>query len=131
MEALADRWLGELSGGQRQLVGVAQMLVRDPSLMLLDEPTSALDLHHQLGVLGVVRRRVDRGGATAVVALHDLNLAARFCDTVVVLDRGIVVAVGAPSEALTADRLRATWRVEADVYARDGATQIAARGPVA
>lgn len=127
---LAHRWLGELSGGQRQLVGVAQMLVREPSLMLLDEPTSALDLHHQLALLNVVRRTAEQREATAVVALHELNLAARYCDTVVVLDRGAVVAAGTPAQVLDEARLRDTWRVAATVHARGNGVLIEPREPL-
>ena len=94
---LADRPLGQLSGGQRQLVALAQTLVREPGLILLDEPTSALDLCRQVSVLSHVRRICHRDtGRLAVVALHDLNLAARFCDRLAVLAGGTVLAEGRP-----------------------------------
>ena len=101
---LADRPLGQLSGGQRQLVALAQTLVREPELILLDEPTSALDLRRQVAVLSHVRRICHREtGRLAVVALHDLNLAARFCDRLAVLGDGRILAEGPPAEVLRPD----------------------------
>ena len=101
---LADRPLGQLSGGQRQLVALAQTLVREPGLILLDEPTSALDLRRQVAVLSHVRRICHRdSGRLAVVALHDLNLAARFCDRLAVLGDGRILAEGPPAEVLRPD----------------------------
>lgn len=101
---LADRPLGQLSGGQRQLVALAQTLVREPTLLLLDEPTSALDLRRQVAVLSHVRRICHRDtDRLAVVALHDLNLAARFCNRLAVLGDGRVRAEGPPAEVLRPD----------------------------
>ena len=103
---LADRPLGQLSGGQRQLVALAQTLVREPGLILLDEPTSALDLRRQVSVLSHVRRICHRDtGRLAVVALHDLNLAARFCDRLAILAGGTIRAEGSPAEVLQPDIL--------------------------
>lgn len=112
---LALRRLDELSGGQRQMVGLAQVVVRQPRLLLLDEPTSALDLRWQLQVLQTVRALVDQQQATALIALHDLNLALRFCDQIVVLGGGKVLAAGAPAEIFTADLLRRAYGVQARV----------------
>jgi len=96
----------QISGGQRQLVALAQTLVREPGLILLDEPTSALDLRRQVSVLSHVRRICHRDtGRLAVVALHDLNLAARFCDRLAVLAGGTVLAEGPPAEVLQPDIL--------------------------
>ncbi|NEW87769.1 ABC transporter ATP-binding protein [Rhodopseudomonas sp. WA056] len=100
--------LDQLSGGQRQLVSLAQALVREPRLLLLDEPTSALDLRHQIVVMDTLRRLAGEGHLVIVV-LHDLNLAARWADYVVVFDHGGCAAAGTPAEALTAATI-------ADVY---------------
>lgn len=116
---LADRRLGELSGGQRQLVGMAQVLVREPAVMLLDEPTSALDLHHQVELLGVVRAWAARTGGLAVVVLHEVNLAARFCDDLVVLREGLLAGRGAPADVVVPRVLDDVYRVDARVL-RDG-----------
>ncbi|AMD87731.1 ABC transporter ATP-binding protein [Actinomyces radicidentis] len=127
--ALADRSLARLSGGQRQLVALAQALVREPRLLLLDEPTSALDLAHQVGVLDAVRRRTTQGeGRLAVVALHDLNLAARACDRLALMDGGRIAAEGAPAEVLRPGLIESVYGLETHVVA-DGEHLMVAPGP--
>ncbi|WP_404379156.1 ABC transporter ATP-binding protein [Caenispirillum salinarum] len=111
---LALRPLDALSGGQRQMIGLAQVLVREPRLMLLDEPTSALDLRWQLSVLQRVRDEARGRAAIALVAIHDINLALRFCDRVAVLGNGLIAA-GPPGDALTPDVLRRAFGVVARV----------------
>ena len=113
IQALALRRLDELSGGQRQMVGLAQVIVREPQLMLLDEPTSALDLRWQLHVLQAVVTLAQRRGLVAMVALHDLNLALRFCQQALVLGSGRAQAVGAPSDVLTSELIARVWGVQA------------------
>lgn len=100
-----------LSGGERQRVHIARALAQGPRVMFLDEPTNHLDIHHQIEILRMVRR-LDQ---TSIVALHDLNLAAMFCDRIVVLQAGAVVACGTPAEVLTRSLLREIFRVEAEV----------------
>lgn len=111
---LAMRPLEQLSGGQRQLVSLAQAMIREPSLLLLDEPTSALDLHHQNRVMGTVRGLADQG-RIVVVVLHDLALAARWADRLVVLANGRVQATGGPQETLTPSLLANVYKVDARV----------------
>jgi len=106
----AQSW-STLSGGERQRIHVARALAQRPRTLFLDEPTNHLDIHHQIEILRMVRDL----DLTSVVALHDLNLAAMFCDRIVVLQAGSVAAVGTPAEVLTADLLRAVFRVEAEV----------------
>ncbi len=112
---LAERQLNELSGGQRQLVGLAQALVRQPRILLLDEPTSALDLQRQVEVLDLLRHLAHAQGMCVVLAIHDLNQALRFADRVVVLGGGRVIATGAPRAVLTPVLLRQAYGVEARV----------------
>lgn len=112
---LALRRLSEMSGGQRQMVGLAQVLVRQPKLMLLDEPTSALDLHWQLNVLNAVRAATRASGAIAMVASHDLNLALRYCDQVLVLAPGGDAVMGTPGDVLTPDLLARTYHIDARI----------------
>ncbi|GAA3924245.1 ABC transporter ATP-binding protein [Litoribacillus peritrichatus] len=115
IESLALRRLAEMSGGQRQMVGLAQVLVRQPKLLLLDEPTSALDLHWQLNVLETIREEVTSTGAIGLVASHDLNLALRFCDQLLILSQQGVLAMGSPDEVLTSDNLRLAYGIEGRV----------------
>lgn len=115
IRSLALRQLDQLSGGQRQMIGLAQVLVRRPPLMLLDEPTSALDLNWQLSVLQAVRNATDEQGAIALVASHDLNLALRFCDQLLILTPNGSAYLGEPDKLLTPERLHEAYAIEARV----------------
>lgn len=111
VEHLAERRWPTLSGGERQRTQLARALAQQPSLLLLDEPTNHLDLAHQIGLLRLVRGlRV-----TTLTALHDLELAAAFCDRLIVLDEGRVVASGTPREVLTETLLEQVYSVSAQV----------------
>ena len=119
-EQFADRTLDTLSGGERQRVFVARALAQQPSILLLDEPTSNLDILHQLMVLDLVRQLVN-DGLTAVAAFHDLSMAARYCDSLVVMHGGRVIATGAPEEVLSPALIETVFKVKAAVY-RDPTT---------
>ena len=108
--------LDRLSGGQRQICALAQALAGDPALLLLDEPTSALDLSHQFQVMRTVCE-VARSGRTVVVILHDLALAAKWADSVVVLKRGGLYTQGAPVDAITSAMLADVYAIAADTVA--------------
>jgi iron complex transport system ATP-binding protein len=117
---LADRSVFELSGGERQLVAFARALAQDARLMLLDEPTAFLDLRHRVEVLEVVRELAAAGRAALVVS-HDLNLAARSCDRLAVLQAGRIVASGSPERVLTRELLADVYRTDAIILtAPDG-----------
>jgi iron complex transport system ATP-binding protein len=100
---LAHRALRELSGGQRQRVWVAMALAQDTDLLLLDEPTTYLDINHQVELLRLLRKLNAESGKTILVVLHDLNLACRYCDHVIAMAEGSIVAEGAPTEVITAE----------------------------
>ena len=119
-DSFTNRTLDTLSGGERQRVFLARAVAQQPQVLLLDEPTANLDILHQLKILGLVRRLVD-DGLTAVAAIHDLNLAARFCDRLVLLSNGQVVTDGTPEEVLTAETLESAFGVRAELY-RDPVT---------
>lgn len=108
---IAFRSLAELSGGQRQLVSLAQTLVREPQVLLLDEPTSALDLNRQIEVMDLVRDIARSRGICAILAMHDLNQVLRIADRVMVIAGGRLVAFGAASQVITAELLFETYRV--------------------
>ncbi|MEQ8505768.1 MAG: ABC transporter ATP-binding protein [Rhodospirillales bacterium] len=108
---LAFQALNKMSGGQRQMVGLAQVIVRRPAVLLLDEPTSALDLRWQITVLETVRMILSRHGGQCLMALHDINLAIRHCDYIALFGDGKLLAFGPPAEAMTADALTQAYGV--------------------
>ncbi len=112
---LALKRLDRLSGGQRQIAGLAQAMVREPRVLLLDEPTSALDLRHQLEVFSLARAYAQEKQAVVVMVLHDLQAAARVSDRIVVLADGQVKVEGTPTEAVTPEVLAEVWQVRARV----------------
>lgn len=112
---IAFRNLGELSGGQRQLAGIAQTLVREPDILLMDEPTSALDLHRQMEVLDFMRRVATERGMIVFIAIHDLNQAMRFADHALVIENGRLRGVGTVDDVITTQLLRDVYRIEARI----------------
>ena len=131
IDDLATRYLNELSGGQKQMVSIAQSLVREPKVLLMDEPTSSLDLQHQLEVIDLIRDVTVERGITTLIALHDLNLAARYADRFVVMYNGSVYASGEPASVLTSETVRHIYGVNATVYTDgDGIPQITPRSSV-
>ncbi len=117
----ADRTLAELSGGEAQSVMIARALAQQPRLMLLDEPTSHLDLRNQLLVYRLVRELTRERGMAALVVGHDVNLAARHADSLVLMERGRVVGAGPPADVLRPDLLRETYGVEVELIDRGDA----------
>lgn len=116
---LAERPVDELSGGERQRVVLARALAQDAGILLLDEPTSFLDLKHAVVLLDLVRELCGGRGLAVAVVLHDLNLAAMYCDRLVLLDRGRVHAAGTPDEVLTYGDLCAVYGTELYVAPND------------
>ena len=113
-EAFVTRLITEVSAGERQRVLLARAITQQPRLLLLDEPTAGLDVQHQLQVFMLIRRLV-REGLTAIAVVHDLNLAARYCDRLVLLDQGAVHARGLVGDVLTAENLARVFKVQAVV----------------
>ncbi len=116
MLPLALERLGRLSGGQKQLAGLAQAIAADPRLLLLDEPVSALDLRHQFHVMRTIRALAGEG-RIVVAVLHDLEMAARWADTIAVMRDGELFSAGSPRDVVTPAMLRQVYRVEAGVAA--------------
>ncbi|PIE41090.1 MAG: hypothetical protein CSA49_05260 [Gammaproteobacteria bacterium] len=111
MEKLAGRFVGTLSGGEKQRMLIARGLCQQAGLLILDEPTNHLDVRHQLEVLS----RIASLSVTTIAALHDLNSAAMFCDKLLVLDQGRIVTHGTPEEVLTQQMIKDVYGVESKV----------------
>ena len=116
---LAARSAASLSGGERARALLARVLAGEPRILLADEPVAALDPYHQLAVMELLAARA-RAGSAVLVVLHDLNLAARFCDRLVMLDSGRVVGDGAPEAVLTEAALARTYGIAATIGRHDG-----------
>lgn len=113
---LADRPVCELSGGERQRVVVARALAQEAPLLLLDEPTAHLDLGHQAAVLELVRHTCREGRRGVLAVVHDLTMAARYCDRLVLLAGGAVAGHGRPEDVLRADMLSRVYGAAVDVF---------------
>ncbi|RCS44628.1 ABC transporter ATP-binding protein [Bremerella cremea] len=115
IEHLAERPLGELSGGQRQLAWIAMVLAQDTEIILLDEPTTFLDMVHQLEVLDVLDRLQREQARTIVLVLHDINHAARYSHHLVAIEDGTIVDQGSPRQIVTPQLLANVFRIAASV----------------
>ena len=109
---LAHRLIGTLSAGERQRVVVARALTQEPSILLLDEPTTHMDVNHQLGLIVLVRHLAAEDNLAVMAILHDLNLASQYCDELVLLAGGRVVARGRPCDVLTHDRIAEAYHAD-------------------
>ncbi len=111
LSELADKPFAQLSGGEKQRVMVARAIVQQPSVLLMDEPTNHLDVHYQIEVLQLARSL----GITVFASIHDLNLAAAFCDQLLLINQGRLVSCGAPADVLTEANLLTHFRTHAQV----------------
>ncbi len=107
---LKDRPINHLSGGERQRVFLAQALTQTPKLLLLDEPITHLDIGHQVGILDIIKRLNKEHTLTVIMILHDLNLAAEYCDRLILMDRGGIYKMGIPDEVLTYQNIEDVYK---------------------
>jgi len=112
---LADRLISQLSGGEQQRVVITRALAQEPQVLLLDEPTAHLDISYQVETLSLIGRLVKERRLAALAIFHDLNLAAQYCDELVLLQQGQVVAQGSPNHVLTPSTLRQVYGIEVAV----------------
>ena len=116
LQAMRHRLLNTLSGGEQQRVLIARALVQEPTVLLLDEPIANLDINHQHQVLTMVQNLVREYNLAALLAIHDLGLAARYCDRLILLNQGRIWAAGSAAEVLQPDHLRTVFGVESQLY---------------
>ena len=126
LKSLEQRRFDELSGGQRQRVALGKVMAQEPSLLLLDEPTTFLDIRYQIQFMDMVSEWRKKSGITVVSVLHDLNLAAQFCDRLLVLKDGHIAGEGRAEDLLTEGFLQSVFQVQAAVVAHpdNGAPQV-------
>ncbi|MEM2536920.1 MAG: ABC transporter ATP-binding protein [Candidatus Bathyarchaeia archaeon] len=109
---LAEKPINELSGGERQLVMIARALAQRPKVLLLDEPTSHLDINNQIGIMDLLKKICLEKNIAALAVFHDFNLAARYCDSLILLHKGKIFAIGKVEEVLTEENLQKVFNVE-------------------
>jgi iron complex transport system ATP-binding protein len=124
VQHLAHRWLWTLSGGEYQRVRVARALAQEPKLLVLDEPGMSLDLKHEMGLFELVLGLVQAQGLGVLMITHDLNLAARFADSLLLLSEGRSVASGAPADVLTQDTVQTVFSWPVMMQTIDGRPQM-------
>lgn len=124
IEHLAMRSFDELSAGQHQKVMLARGLVQEPEILLLDEPTSNLDIKHQMEVTRILRNLSQEKGILIIMISHDLNIAAKYSDNMVMLSNGSIYAVGAPKEVLTKENIKAVYGVDSEIIESHGRPHI-------
>lgn len=113
--AFEGRLVDTLSGGERQRVWLAMLVAQDTECLLLDEPTSALDISHQIEVLSLIRKLSREKGLGVVLVLHDVNMAARYCDEIIALHTGRMIARGSPGAIMTAPALRRIYDIDMQI----------------
>ncbi len=112
---LSDSYINELSGGQRQMIFIAQALVKNPNILLLDEPTSSLDIHHQLELFDLIRLYIRQKSISVIATLHDINLATQYADKIYIMQNGRLVSSGIPKEVINADMISMVYQFEAKI----------------
>ena len=117
---LAMRSFNELSAGQHQKVMIARGLVQEPQILLLDEPTANLDIKHQMGVTRLLRRLALEKGILVIMISHDLNIAAKYSDHIIMMSEGTIYATGTPEEVITRENIKAVYDVDSEVVVSHG-----------
>ena len=130
IDQFALKYFNELSGGQQQRVLIARALAQEASVLLLDEPTSNLDIKRQLEVMDIIQDLVRTKRITAMVAIHDLNLASRYSDRMIMMKNGRIIVAGDPRDVLTAENIEAIYGVEVDIRTQSDAPYVVPLKPI-
>jgi iron complex transport system ATP-binding protein len=130
IKSFAMRDINELSGGQQQKVFIARALTQEPDVLLLDEPTSNLDIKHQLEVMDIIKNIVREKGIAAIMAIHDLNLASRYADRIIMMNGGAIFDAGDAVSVLTPENIKHVYDVEVEVPNHGGRPYIVPIRPV-
>lgn len=109
---LRDKLITEISGGERQRVVIARALAQNPSIILLDEPTSHLDINHQIEILNLLKRLNQEKSTTIVIVIHDINIASRYSDEIIMINEGKIVGIGRPEEVITKKNIEETYNLK-------------------
>jgi iron complex transport system ATP-binding protein len=109
---LRNKNIGEISGGERQRVIIARALSQQAKIMLLDEPVSQLDIHHQIEILRIIKKLTEEKRLTAILSLHDLNLAAQYSDQLILLKKGRVFKQGSPQDVITEENIKEAYGIK-------------------
>ena len=127
----ANRSFNEISGGEKQRVMIASAITQKPEVMLLDEPTSALDIKYQVEILSILKRLNEQENKSLILAMHDLNLASKFCKRLILLKKGHVFCEGSPSEVLKKEILEEVYEVKVKIFTddEDGSLLVVPEGP--
>jgi iron complex transport system ATP-binding protein len=112
---LKDRSVTTLSAGEMQRVMIARALVQDTPILLMDEPISNLDINHQIQIMDLIKGYQREKGVTVVMVLHDLNIAAQYCEKLILLNRGEIFCSGEPETVLTRDNIRAVYGIDVHI----------------
>ncbi|MGH4037671.1 MAG: ABC transporter ATP-binding protein [Sphaerochaeta sp.] len=124
LEDLAMCPFNELSGGQQQRVIIARALAQEPKILLLDEPTSALDISHQLEVMEILKNLVEDHNISVIMVIHDLNMAARYADKLVLMKDGMIYSQGNANDILTVENLALVYGIESEIYCHRGIVSV-------
>ncbi len=117
---LREKIVDRLSGGERQRVMIARALAQEPRILMLDEPTKNLDIRHSMDIMDLIRKRNEKQGITVLSVLHDLDLAAKYCDEIALLKNGKIVAVGGVEEVLTERSIEKVFDIKVRVHGGRG-----------
>lgn len=116
---LASKQINELSGGQQQIVYIAQSLIKDPKILLMDEPTNNLDLKNQVEIMETIKKITKKNNMYTLIALHDINLASRYADNLIVINHGMIYKEGKPKNIITSEMVKDVYGIEPDIVTKN------------